>query len=140
MSSYKKKRKFSIPKKQTSYKSCKPIKNIFELIMIKKLISKNVIVPCKYSHAKYYSSNEAKENIKQIKNNIIKKRIKIPPIIVVQIRGIFHVTNPMHIKMIMAIKIISYKDIEKNKIERFNVTFLMYPYISKLETIKMCMP
>ncbi len=138
MSSQKKSKTLSIPKRQTGYKSCKPTKNIFELIMLKRLISKNVIVICKYAHAKDYSSNEAKESIKQIKESIIKKKGKIPPIVIVQIRGIFHVTNPYHIRTILAIKNISYKDMTKNKLDRVSVPLLIYPYISRQETIKMC--
>lgn len=136
--SNKKNKSLSIPQKQVGYKACKPIKNIFELITFKRLISKNMIVICKYIHAKDYSNNESKEQIKQIKEKIIKKKIKIPPIIVVRIKGIFHVTNPYHVRIILAIKNISYKNMVENKIDRSNIPLLIYPYISKDETIKMC--
>lgn len=134
----KKNKSLLLPQKQVGYKSCKPIKNIFELIAFKRLISKNMVIICKYIQAKEYSSNESKEQIKQIKDKIIKKKIRIPPILVVHIKGIFHVTNPQHARIVLAIKNISYKNMIETKIDRTNISLLIYPYISKDETIKMC--
>lgn len=136
--SHKKSKSLSLPQKHVGYKACKPIKNIFELITFKRLISKNMIVICKYIQAKEYSSHEAKEQIKQIKEKILKKKIKLPPILVVRIKGIFHVTSPQHVRIILAIKNISYKNMIETKIDRSNISLLIYPYISKEETIKMC--
>jgi hypothetical protein len=133
-----KKRKFSIPKRQTGYRSCKPFKNVFGLLMIKKLIHKDMITICKYIHPKNYSSTEAKEEIKQIKEGIIKKTYKIEPMMVVQIGGIFNITNPRHVKVILAIKCITYRLISTNELDKINVALLVYPYISKEELQKMC--
>lgn len=138
MTSKKKGKVLTIPKRQTGYRSCKPLKNIFGLLTIKRMIHKDLIVPCKYVHPKNYSSNEAKEIIKNIKENIIKKSTRIDPVIVVNIRGVFNITNSSHVRTILAIGKISYKSITTHKLDKLNVSLLVYPYISKEETAKMC--
>ena len=138
MSLRRKRKVLTIPKRQTGYRSCKPLKNIFGLLMIKRLMHKDMVIVCKYVHPKNYSSTEAKENIKNIKDGIIKRSFKIDPIMVVQIGGVFNVTNPRHVRTILAIKSISYKNISTYKLDRVNISLLVYPYISREETAKMC--
>lgn len=130
-------KRINIPKRQFGFKSCKPIKNIFELLMLKKMMCKNMVVIYKYTPADKYIGINSKYNIKQIKEDITNKKFKIPPIVTILINGVFNVISPEHAKIVLAIKGISYKDIIKSDIGRMNISLLIYPYISKDETIKM---
>lgn len=130
-------KRINIPKKQVGFKSCKPIKNIFELLMLKKMMCKNMVVVYKYTPANKYMGIDSKYSIKQIKEEIVNKKFKFPPIAAVLINGVFNVMNPNHVKIILAVKGISYKDIIKHDLGSINISLLIYPYISKDETTKM---
>ena len=60
------------------YKSCKPIKNTLKLLMIKKMICKNLIIIYKFSPNIFYSNLKINDEIKNIKNSILENKIKIP--------------------------------------------------------------
>ena len=130
-------RRIHIPKKQIGFKSCKPVKNIFELLVLKKMMCRSMVVVYKYIPPNKYMSLASKYSIKQIKEDIINKKFKIPPIIAVLINGVFNIISPSHAKIALAIKGISYKDIGKTDIGNINISLLIYPYISKDETMKM---
>jgi len=124
----------------TKVKTNKATKNTFDLLTLKKMLAKNMIVPCKYAQPKDYSSTESKNYIRKIKESILKKKWKIPTIISVSIGGIYHITKPDHIKNILAIKSISKKQILERGLDPtvFKVVIITYPYISKQEVLKMC--
>lgn len=131
-----KRKRVTIPRKQTGFRSCKPIKHVFELLMFKKMIHKNMIIIFKYTPISKYENVNTKDQVKIIKEGIISRKYKIPIIYTVSINGVFNVVDPYHIKVLMAIRSISYS-IVKSNLNKVNVSVLSYPYISKEETIKM---
>lgn len=131
-----KRRRVVIPKKQVGYKSCKPIKHIFGLLMFKKMLHKNMVIIFKHAPVNKYLNIETKDQVKTIKESIITGKYKIPTIITVSINGVFNVVDPAHIKILMAIKSISYSNI-KSRLNNINISVLSYPYISKDETVNM---
>jgi len=130
------KKRIVIPKRQLGFRACRPSKHVFDLFMFKKMAHKNMIIIFKHTPVAKYLNIESKEHIKFIKDAIMVEKYKLPPIIVVTISGVFNVINPEHIKILMAIKSISYKHIKCNK-KIINVSVLSYLYISKEETLSM---
>ena len=134
-----------MPKHYYGYNSCKPIKNTLKLLTIKKMICKNMIIIYKYSPPiikKEKNSSTAqcvsrcvndKQNIEKIKREILESKIIIPLLLTISINGIFNIIQEEHIKFILAIKNISYKEIRKFHIENINIQLLTFPYINRKE-------
>ena len=115
------------------YKSCKPIKNTLKLLMVKKMICKNLIIIYKFSHTIFYNNLKTNDEIKNIKKSILENKIKIPLLLTISINGVFNIIQEDHIKFLLAIKNISYKEIKKFNIENINIQLLTFPYLNKKE-------
>ena len=115
------------------YKSCKPIKNTLKLLMVKKMICKNLIIIYRFSPAIYYNNLKTNDEIKIIKKSILENKIKIPLLLTISINGVFNIIQENHIKFLLALKSISYKEIKKLNIGNINIQLLTFPYLNKKE-------
>ena len=115
------------------YKSCKPIKNTLKLLMIKKMICKNLIIIYKFSPTIFYNNIKINDEIKNIKKSILENKIKIPLLLTISINGVFNIIQEEHIKFLLALKNISYKEIKKFNLENINIQLLTFPYLNKKE-------
>ena len=115
------------------YKSYKPIKNTLKLLMIKKMICKNLIIIYKFSPTIFYNNIKINDEIKNIKKSILENKIKIPLLLTISINGVFNIIQEEHIKFLLALKNISYKEIKKFNLENINIQLLTFPYLNKKE-------
>ena len=108
----------------------KPVKNIFNLIQVKKMIGKKLIIPWKGINK---PPQEINYNARKVKKKILEsaKNEKFKKIILsaICLNGVLNIINGLD--RCMALSMISYKEIQKNNMENMNVIILQYPKMSQ---------
>jgi hypothetical protein len=115
---------------KSKLQAIKPVKNIFNLYQIKKMIGKKLIIPWKGLNT---SPQELKDSSKKIKKKILdsvsQKGSKKLVITTVCLSGILHIINGLDRST--AISMISYKEIEKLSGDDIKVVVIQYSKMSQ---------
>lgn len=115
---------------KSNFQFVKPMKNTFNLLQVKKMICKNLIVPWKGLNI---PPQEIKAQAKTIKKKIIdsisQKGSKKIVLTTVCIKGVLNIINGL--ERSAAIAMISYKEIQKLDMSEINIVIIQYPKMSQ---------
>ncbi len=109
----------------------KPIRNIYPLIQVKKMIGKKLLIPWKNVSV----LGETKDNAKKIKKTLIKNTGKRLVLITTCVNGILNVVAG--IEKYIALTTLSYSDIKKYKLENFEVLIVQHQHLKAIEIKRM---
>lgn len=115
---------------KSKLQALKPTKNTFNLMQVKKMIGKKLIVPWKGLNI---PPQELKDKAKKIKKKIIdsvsQKGTKKLVLTTVCINGVLNIINGL--ERSNAISMISYKEIQKLNMSDIKVVIVQYPKLSQ---------
>lgn len=115
-------------KKQTD-KEQKPIRNQFNMIQIKKLIGKKLLIPWKWITITDKMKKQSQEVQKRLISLAKDKNYKTIVMTATSINGVFIVIKG--IERYMAINSTSYKTIKNNNMQHFKITLVCYPKLTQ---------
>jgi len=109
----------------------KPIRNTYNLLQVKKLIGKKLLIPGKNVSV----LTETKDNAKKLKKALLNSNGKRLVIITSCVGGILHVVEG--IEKYLAVTMLSYSDIKKHKLENLEIVIMQYPHLKSVELRRM---
>jgi len=108
-----------------------PVRNTYNLLQVKKLIGKKLLIPWKNVSI----LNETKHNAKKVKKTLMTSRGKKLVIITSCINGVLNVIEG--VEKYLAITMLSYSDIKKYKLEDLEIIVIQYPHMKINDIRKM---